>query len=199
MRIASVKHVHAALVYRAASWLWRQGCVLVATEFSTQLGETPDAIGWKKNGYSILVECKTSRADFLNDRKKRSRIDPETSVGLARYYFTVKGLIEDHREIQEPWGLLEWDVLGKQRVYKVKESYVETYSHRSEIEMLLSMIRRFDEQHLRGVSVKAYIQRSQTVGISTIGFKPEGAGIPLDRTHTDGHPTISVDNVRGGS
>ena len=63
---------HAELVKRAEHWLMKTvGCSFCLTELTTSAGEIPDAIGWK-NGRSILIECKATRADFLSDKKKVS-------------------------------------------------------------------------------------------------------------------------------
>jgi Holliday junction resolvase len=59
---------HSDLVEIAEKWLLKR-CGFAFTELSTHAQEIPDAIGFK-SGISILIECKTSRADFLADRKK---------------------------------------------------------------------------------------------------------------------------------
>ena len=51
-------------------------------------GEMPDAIGWKRGCHSVLVECKSSRADFLADREKPWRQKPENGAGCERFYLT---------------------------------------------------------------------------------------------------------------
>jgi hypothetical protein len=68
-------------------------------------GEQPDALGFR-SGVSCLIECKTSRADFLADRKKRFRVSPETGMGDWRFMLTPKGLIKVE-ELPANWGLLE--------------------------------------------------------------------------------------------
>ncbi|MDQ7286946.1 hypothetical protein O0I55_17650, partial [Stenotrophomonas sp. Sm5341] len=67
--------------------------------------EDPDAIGWY-TGRTMLVECKVSRSDFLADRKKRFRANPERGLGLYRYFMAPKGLIKVD-ELPARWGLLE--------------------------------------------------------------------------------------------
>lgn len=97
---------HAELVALAERWLWRQGCGVVLREFSTiATAEIPDAIGWRI-GVSILIECKASRADFLADRRKPFRANPEEGVGDWRFYLTPQGLVRPD-ELPEGWGLLE--------------------------------------------------------------------------------------------
>ena len=66
---------HDQLVARAKHWLLNTyGCGFAFAELTacTNSGEIPDAIGFKY-GHSILVECKTSRSDFLSDKKKTFR------------------------------------------------------------------------------------------------------------------------------
>lgn len=79
----------------------------------TAHGEQPDCIGFR-SGTSCLIECKTSRSDFLADRKKRFRVDPEKGMGDWRFMLTPKGLIKVD-ELPAGWGLLETD---GNRVYK---------------------------------------------------------------------------------
>lgn len=100
---------HRLLVQIAARWLSAtRGCSLVLTEFvCAGATETPDAIGWRiSQGWSILVECKTSRADFRADAAKLSRTSREHSIGQERWYLTQPGLLRAE-EIPQDWGLLE--------------------------------------------------------------------------------------------
>lgn len=99
---------HALLVQLAARWLeTTRGCSLVLTEFTCAAFETPDAIGWRiSEGWSVLVECKTSRSDFLRDLKKPSRSNPEMRIGQERWYLAIPGLLR-LSDIPEGWGLLE--------------------------------------------------------------------------------------------
>lgn len=98
---------HADLVTRAARWLENTyGCKVVLTGCAADNGEIPDAIGWKYNGRSILVECKASRADFKADADKPFRLNPVLGLGAERYYFTEAGLLRPD-EIPSDWGLVE--------------------------------------------------------------------------------------------
>ncbi len=101
---------HADLVARAEKWLRdSRRCAVVLTEAGANW-EFPDAIGWR-TGYdpvSILVECKTSRGDFLVDRKKPFRLAsaPELGMGRFRYFLAPPGIIRPE-ELPLRWGLLE--------------------------------------------------------------------------------------------
>ena len=62
---------HKALVRRISNWLkYTKQMTVVMAELHTGAGETPDVIAWKGAASSILIECKTSRADFFADSKK---------------------------------------------------------------------------------------------------------------------------------
>jgi hypothetical protein len=97
---------HAELVHRACRWLQNSAkCPVVLYEVGAGY-EIPDAMGWKNGGRdSILIECKTSRSDFLRDQEKPFR---RTGFGVGRYhyYFTPPALITIS-ELPEKWGLLE--------------------------------------------------------------------------------------------
>jgi hypothetical protein len=110
---------HQALCDKAVSWLGRpksqqgHGCHVAVSEVpSGWNGEIPDAIGFRETGEprfgdsgSVLVEVKVSRADFLADKKKPHRINPETGMGNWRYYLCPEGLIHPS-ELPDKWGLL---------------------------------------------------------------------------------------------
>lgn len=87
--------------------------VVFHDRFKAAIPEQPDCLGFR-NGVSCLIECKTSRADFLADRKKWFRQDPTMGMGDWRFMLTPKGLIKPE-ELPENWGLLE--TTGK-RIFK---------------------------------------------------------------------------------
>lgn len=67
--------------------------------------ESPDAIGFRPGGCSILVEVKITRADFLTDKKKPHRIDPTTGMGAYRLYVCPENVI-NVEDLPPKWGLL---------------------------------------------------------------------------------------------
>ncbi len=94
---------HARLVALGAAWLLRQGFPIVATElrcFGSR--EQPDVLGFRSN-CSMLIEVKTSRADFLADRKKPERA--AGGLGLYRFYLCPEGLLQV-ADLPAGWGLL---------------------------------------------------------------------------------------------
>lgn len=99
---------HDSLCLQAERFLKKHGFgVVFHDKFRaiTNSGEQPDALGFR-SGVSCLIECKTSRADFLADRKKRFRKDPTLGMGDWRFMLTPKGLVKIE-ELPEGWGLLE--------------------------------------------------------------------------------------------
>ena len=142
---------HAELVSRATRWLKNTiGCRVVLSELVafTDTGETPDAIGWVR-GYSILVECKTTRSDFKADSKKRARGDHMSALGHWRFYLTPPGLILSD-ELQHGWGLYE--VHGNRVCHKYGTEYANagtaplTSCRKSEVAMLVSTLWRLQNK-----------------------------------------------------
>lgn len=72
-------------------------------------GEQPDVLGISAYGESILLEAKTSRSDFLADKKKLWRIKPEMGIGDYRVYLTPKDLLKPE---DIPYGWMLWEVHG---------------------------------------------------------------------------------------
>lgn len=99
---------HAELVKRACAWLrGSMQCVVVIPELRTwSNNEVPDAIGWTSSGRSVVVECKTTVADFDRDFEKPSRSARLTGMGNSRWYFTVAGLLRAE-DMPGSWGLAE--------------------------------------------------------------------------------------------
>jgi len=111
----------------------------VAIELQTYGNEDPDV--WGTNGASTtIVEVKTSRADFLRDRKKKCRQNPIEGMGNFRWYYALEGIIKEE-ELPENWGLVEADETGKMvrlvRIAKYQES-----ASLGNISVLCSIMRR---------------------------------------------------------
>lgn len=109
---------HRSMCLRAAQFLvGSMKCTVGLYEVGSRyVLEKPDAIGFESDGTSILIECKTSRADFMVDKKKIHR--SEGGMGSKRYFFTPEGLLSKD-EIPKGWGLVEF---RKTSIKKIKES-----------------------------------------------------------------------------
>lgn len=85
------------------------------------LKENPDAIGWRygwgmcEYEGSILLEAKTSRADFKKDFKKAFRITPTDGIGNWRFYLCPTGIIKPE-ELPDKWGLIYVDDKRKTKI-----------------------------------------------------------------------------------
>ena len=94
---------HADCVKYATSYMDKRYNV-VFPEFYCWNAELPDVIAFS-NRSSAVIECKVSRSDFIKDRQKPFRRNPNSGMGDARYYCCPKGLIKPD-ELPYGWGLL---------------------------------------------------------------------------------------------
>ena len=142
---------HGELVMKAEGWLRRQGCgVTIRDPFSacTVNGEKPDAIGWR-DGLSILIECKASRADFHADKGKKFRAEPSTGMGDWRFYLCPPDVIRVD-DLPEGWGLLWATPKTVKKVHGVPGNCGWWHNRpfnpckRSESMMLVSALRRLE-------------------------------------------------------
>jgi hypothetical protein len=151
---------HDALVARAATWLsTKKRCGLVITEMSSGCAECPDAIGWTSGGMSHLVECKTSRADFLADRDKWFRRDDVGQIfaaGNFRWYLTPPGLVQPC-EIKGLWGLLE---LHGKAIREIVPANAYQHERRHEFVLLVSAVRRLaTTPGVHGIRCRVYTEK----------------------------------------
>lgn len=147
---------HADLVAVAARWLRKtKGCGVVFTEHTAGF-EHPDAMGWK-SGFSYLVECKVSRADFFADQKKPGRSVESERPGFKCWYLTPPGLVT-HDELPTGWGLLEWNGRQVNVRHDVPRSYDDrdTDTLRKEIYRLYCEVRRYQ---LHGITYPPLTKR----------------------------------------
>lgn len=144
---------HDELVRAGEKWLKKSnGARFVLSELraSTRHGEIPDLIGWK-SGYSVLIECKISRSDFITDKKKFFRMYPESGMGNFRLFLCPDDLIKPE-DLPDGWGLLYYspDRKNIKRVVCWKGNIVSDTEqlkcfgadYRSEVAMLVSYIAR---------------------------------------------------------
>lgn len=154
---------HKELVQRAFLYLqFSIGCTVVFKERVASGSENPDAIGFK-GGFSYLIECKSSRSDFLADKKKLFRKIPKQGMGHNRYYMAPVGLLVP-TEIPDGWGLIEVYEIPpscRNRTIKIAKESEQFFERnlRAEVGYLVSAIRRInismavfvsDEQVLTG-------------------------------------------------
>lgn len=147
---------HGELVTLAMRWLFLHHYRVILTEPGYR-DESPDAIGFK-SGFSLLVECKATRADFLADRRKPFRQNPASGVGRLRVYLTNPGVAKPE-ELPERWWLLEALDDSTVRVVRgsagdpemCREDFFDERNHRAEAELLYSWCYRKLEGCLKPV------------------------------------------------
>lgn len=146
---------HKQAATRAAEWLRNSiGCNVVLRELSCMgTREIPDALGFK-GGRSILVECKVNRSDFLADKNKGFRSEPEKGMGDTRYFACPPGLI-DPSEVPNGWGLL---FIHPRRIIIEKEPEGHESNKADEVKLLVAVIRRLE------ISTAVFV-RQEPVGI----------------------------------
>lgn len=69
-----------------------------------QREELPDVFAFTRN-CSVLIECKASRSDFLADKRKPFRQDPQKGIGMRRFYLVNDG-VATQDEMPDGWQLL---------------------------------------------------------------------------------------------
>lgn len=116
------KWSHSELCKKAVSWLKRShtaggpGCPNAFSEAKSGSngGEIADALGIKtsEGTESIVIEVKTSRSDFLADKKKPFRKKTSLGMGNFRYYLCPEGLIKKE-DLPNKWGLIYVGLRGK--------------------------------------------------------------------------------------
>lgn len=147
---------HDDLVTIAKKWLIKaRQCSVVLTETQAQSGEVPDAIGWRGQ-VSILIECKTSLADFRRDLKKWYR-NSGPGIGQRRYFMAPKGVIPLD-EVPPNWGLLEVAGSTVRTKKRVDLLYLDERVSSAEVPMLVAALRR--SQVRKGMSRKRRRRRA---------------------------------------
>jgi len=179
---------HAQLVERAVRWLRWYRCGVVLSEQACVSGEMPDAIGWKKQSHSVLVECKVSRSDFLADRDKPFRLKPEKGVGSERFYLTPLNLVRSE-ELPVGWGLLQ---CRRDRVEMIQPSVKNlrtAVGFRYEMNLLLASLRRV-EVRIEPQSITDFLKWKNRMAGYNRGTLPEGLMPAEDETNVFLEPEV---------
>ena len=163
---------HAQVVEKAVRWLRGYRCGVVLSEQACASGEMPDAIGWKRACHSVLVECKVTRSDFLADRAKPFRLDPEQGVGCERFYLVPAGLLRSE-ELPAGWGLLELN-RGKIEITRPSARNLRSDAgFRCEMNLLLVSLRRV-EVRVEPQSITDFLKWKNRMAGYNRGSLPKG-------------------------
>jgi hypothetical protein len=163
---------HEKLVTKAVAWLRSYGCGVVLSEQSCASGETPDAIGWKRGCHSVIVECKSSRPDFLADQDKPFRRKPEKAMGCERFYLTPAGRLRQE-ELPTGWGLLELHGKLVEVVCPSSKKLRSSAGFRHEMNLLLASLRRV-EVRIEPQSITDFLKWKNRMAEYNRGTLPEG-------------------------
>lgn len=150
---------HSELVERGRKWLKNtHHCGVVLTEYRCDGScEEPDVIGFKSN-CSYLLECKSTRSDFLADKRKYfRRYGDGIGVGLGNYraYLVGPGVVRSDDLLLFGWSVYE--VRGK-RVYHFSGPKIGDIGQKPNYDwergILYSVARRIQQGiHVEGVSL----------------------------------------------
>lgn len=159
---------HSQLVKIAYEWMHKRSIAKVAIrELNTNCcnREYPDVIGFTGRGHSVLIEVKISRADFLSDKNKLFRKNPEQGMGDYRFYCCPSGLIKLD-DLPDNWGLIYVNLQGKAKC--VHNPYCKSLTgniwtnglkknSQAEIGLMFSALRRLHiKGHLESIYDKNY-------------------------------------------
>lgn len=174
---------HAQLVRAAETWLRKQGCRIVLSEQTADSGEVPDAIGWRADCHSIVIECKVSRSDFLSDQRKRARQKSGMAMGRERLYLAPVDLIKVE-ELPRGWGLLE--IFGREInvVVRPRANFsLKEDGLRSEMALLLASLRRV-EVRIEPQTITEFLKWKHRMAGYNGGQLPKGL-IPVEEELAD--------------
>lgn len=135
---------HDALVTAAAKWLRKKHPIVLSDVRCAVTSEQPDVIGWTNGGFSSVVECKVSRADFARDEKKWFRRSPENGMGYYRWIAAPAELLRAE-DVPEKWGLVVmlW-ARGRMSIVRQAEPFYQR-NDQSEKALLVNALRRATE------------------------------------------------------
>jgi len=119
-----------------------------------------------------VVECKASRADFLVDREKPFRRQPQSGMGCERFYLAPARLL-DPSELPEGWGLLEVRNRSLEMVSPSSKSLRSARGFRHEMNLLLASLRRV-EVRIEPQSITDFLKWKNRMAEYNRGSLPEG-------------------------
>jgi hypothetical protein len=162
----------------------------VLSEQACVSGEMPDAIGWKRACHSVLVECKLTRSDFLADRAKPFRLNPEHGVGCERFYLVPAGLVR-REELPKDWGLLEHRGSRIEIAHPSAKNLRTATGFRYEMNLLLASLRRV-EVRVEPQSITDFLKWKNRMAEYNRGTLPEGLASAEEELNVFLEPDVTV-------
>jgi hypothetical protein len=131
---------HKELVAASARWLTEtMRCPIAIPEPKVFAGENPDAMGFFDGGESVLIECKTTTADFRGDKSKPYRRHPTNGMGDYRIYAVTESVSWRREDVLDKWGLMVFD--GRYFSLEIKPQKIKGAQKAAEISLMVSAIR----------------------------------------------------------
>lgn len=162
MIVDKPKIKHSDLIPVAYKWVLKNAsCGCAFKELYSLNSEYCDVIGFGSGGFSVLVEVKVSRSDFLADKKKSFRKNPSQGMGTERYYCCPAGLIKIE-ELPVGWGLIyvsngkaklvhrpiqDYSFEAHGKIYQSNRTYQHEKNIKAEHGLMYSALRRL---HIKG-------------------------------------------------
>ena len=134
---------HRELCIKGAKYLKNHGiqpfhkCQYVVCELE-RVGECPDDFGFG-GSTTQLLEIKVSRPDFLSDKNKYWRKNPEYGIGEFRAYLCPDGIIKEF-DLPENWGL--YYISENNKITEIKQARPQACNRKEEINLITSILRR---------------------------------------------------------
>ena len=124
-----------------------------------------------------MIECKSSRAEFLVDQEKPFRKQPEAGMGCERFYLVPQGMIAP-AELPAGWGLLECK--GREICIAIKprrQSLRTEIGFKWEMNLLLASLRRV-EVRIGPQTITDFLKWKNRLAEYNGGKLPEGIASP---------------------
>ena len=116
---------HSDLINIAYKWVLKHASCGCAFKELVAGNEIADVIGFGSGRHSVLVEVKVSRSDFLCDKKKPFRLNPDNGMGFRRFYCCPENMIQIS-ELPYGWGLIYVNDKGKANaVYNPNNQFMQ--------------------------------------------------------------------------
>lgn len=140
---------------------------------NAMMGEQPDVLGMNYLANSIVIEVKTSRADFRADLKKPWR-QAGRGLGQRRAYLTPANLLTAD---EVPYGWELWEVHGKTRpVLKV----VKGLSHVKEGRFVVRQYKNIDNEEFNHFANQHLSYQKEAMWALKILNRMKKAGYPIE-------------------
>lgn len=154
---------HNELIELGRDWLLRhKSCTIAISEVVSYAQETPDCFAVDQEGYTYLIEAKTSLSDYRSDKSKTFRILENNGMGDFRYFICCEDIIP-LTGLSPGWGLLY--VNKKNKITEIVVPTFKQAAKRKELILIQSVVRRLGIATNGGTKIKVVKQKRGINGI----------------------------------